>query len=130
MKRIWHPFWLWEDIEMWRKLPREEEGHYLERAMNFTGNADLYGNWMLRVLEECPVACEHNLSERGMNRQAWIGHAAVNLAIQCPEYITRQAWGLLTEEQRDKANLKADYAINLWEQRNKEKGGQLRLEME
>jgi len=36
------------------------------------------------------------------------------LAIQCPEYIVRQAWGMLSQEQQEKANQKADQAISAW----------------
>jgi uncharacterized protein YjbJ (UPF0337 family) len=37
------------------------------------------------------------------------------LAIGCPEDIVREAWGMLTDEQRTKANAKAHEAIKQWE---------------
>lgn len=129
MKKIWHPFWLWEDIEMWRKVPREQEDDFLQAAIEFTGNHKLYGSWMLRVVEEWPIACEHNLTDDSLNKQAWIGHAACQMAIQCPEYITRKAWGMLTQEQRDLANLQADWAIHAFYTKDSSARGQLRLEM-
>lgn len=91
MKRIWHPFWLWEDIGMWRDVSKSDRDAYLSTAFEFTGDARRYGDAMLRVLEEFPIACEHNLSESAMNRQAWIGHAACFLETGCPEYVTREA---------------------------------------
>lgn len=117
MRRIYHPYWQWEDYRsgMWRKISADEESEMLKRAIEFTGNAELYGSFMLRVAQEYRYACEHNLSEVGMNRRAWIGHAAANLAIGSPEYITRRAWWMLTEQQRIDADAQADAAIRHWE---------------
>jgi len=116
--RIYHPFWTWEDIGMWRDVSESEQRRYLSLAIDFTGDACRYGAAMLNVLHAMPLACEHNLTEPAMNRQAWIGHAACFLAIDCPEYITREAWGHLTQRQRDDANTQADCAIAEWERKH------------
>jgi len=107
---------LWEDYKngMWRKITNEERQDYLLKAISFTGNTELYGSWMLKVIEEWPYTCEQNLTDNAINQQAFIGHCACCLAIGCPEDITREAWWHLTQEQQDKANLKADYAIFKW----------------
>jgi len=83
MNRIYHPYHLWEDWKfgMWRYTSEIEKAEYLQRAIEFTGNAELYGSYMLKVLDQWPYACEHNLSNRAINRQAWVGHAACCLAI-------------------------------------------------
>lgn len=118
MKRVYHPYNLWEDyiFGMWRKAPSFMESHLLEAAINFTSDAELYGKYMIRAINEWPNGCEHNLSCAGMNRQAWIGHAATCIALGCPEYITRSAWHQLTQNQQDEANGKADIAIKIWEE--------------
>lgn len=100
---------------MWRKVPRHEEDNFMRAAVEFTGNAELYGQWMRRVVSEWPIACEHNLTDLSINRKAWVGHAATQMAINCPEYITRAAWGQLSEQQRIDANKQAQHAIDLWE---------------
>jgi hypothetical protein len=87
-------------------------------AVHFTGNAELYGKWMLRVVAEWKKSCEHHLSDTGSNRRAYIGHAAACMAIQSPEDITRKAWGCLTKRQQDEANHQADLAIEAWERAN------------
>lgn len=117
MKKKWHHYLKWEDFQsgMYRTLYGEEKKLFLDKAIEFTGDAELYGNWMLEVVEKWPISCEQNLTGTGGNRQAWIGHAACCLAISCPEDITREAWSGLTQEQQDKANAKADLAIQLWE---------------
>lgn len=84
-----------------------------QMAAAFTGDAKLYGEWMLKVADQWPASCQHNLTKPG-DKRAWIGHAAVALAIKCPEDIVREAWGDLTDEQRDRANAKATEAIAYW----------------
>jgi len=109
----WLPYWEWEEVKlnMWGDV--EDRKEWLARAIEFTGDPELYGSWMLRVVDELPKSCLHNLSKRG-DKRSWIGHAAVALAIRCPEYIVREAWGRLSEEQQSKANKKATEAIHYW----------------
>lgn len=110
---IWHPWWLLEEVKhnMWGDVTRRKT--WLQIAIAFTGDAELYGHWMMRVIKEWPNSCEHNLSKSG-DKRAWIGHAAVALAIGCPEDIVREAWGNLSESQQTEANAKASYAIEQW----------------
>ncbi len=116
MKQKYHHYTLWEDYinGMWRVVDKEKEEEFLRKAITFTGNAELYGKYMLRVIKEWPISCEVNFTNPSTNHQAWIGHAACCIAMNCPEYITRQAWGHLTELQQQKANFKADQAISSW----------------
>jgi hypothetical protein len=101
---------------MWGKVTNRDE--WLKQAIEFTGNALLYGEYMVKVLSEMPNSCEHNLSNITQNRKAWIGHAACALAIACPEDIVREAWSHLSAEQQDAANYQAELAIKKWELEN------------
>jgi len=118
MKQKYHHYTEWEDYQngMWRKETPKNEKDFLDKAIDFTGDHELYGSWMMRVVKEWPNACEQNLTNTNINRRAWVGHAACCLAFGCPEYITREAWGFLTDQQRDDANKQADYAIMTWEE--------------
>lgn len=117
MIQLYHHYTKWEDYTagMWRKVPKDEAARFLEDAIIFTSNHELYGKAMLRVIEEWPIACEQNLTDKSQNRQAWIGHAASCLEFNCPEYITRQAWAFLSRKQQNLANAAADFAIAKWE---------------
>ena len=117
MQKIWHPYWDWEDFKqgMWRRLAKSEEKAAIALAVEFTGDADLYGSWMMCVVRDYPLACQHNLTDPSLNRQAWVGHAACCMAHGLPEYIVRKAWAMLSERQRIRANLKADEAVSEWE---------------
>lgn len=109
----WHPYWLWEEVRhnMWGEVENRKE--WLRRAIDFTGNYELYGSWMMEVARNWKHSCQHNLTKSG-SKKAWIGHAAVAMAIQCPEDIVREAWSHLTKEQQDLANEKAQQAIDWW----------------
>lgn len=114
MQEIWHPYWAWEEFHhnMWGEVDSRKE--WLKKAIEFTGNDVLYGSWMMRVAKEWKHSCEHNLT-KSAGRKAWIGHAAVAMAMQCPEDIVREAWGYLTKQQQDLANMRAQEAIDYWE---------------
>jgi len=122
IERIHRPYWEWEESAsvMWKSCADKESA--LVRAIEFTGDAERYGAAMLRVVDEWPMSCEHNLSDVSQNRRAWIGHAACALEIECPEDIVRAAWHRLTDDQRRAANAVADLAIGEWERRRSMEG--------
>lgn len=114
MKRVWVRCELWEELthNMWGTVDSRAE--YLQKAIEFTGNHRLYGSYMIRVVNEWKHSCLNALTDDSLNQKAWVGHAACALAIRCPEYITRQAWGYLSNVQRELANIQAKKAIQLW----------------
>lgn len=117
---IWHPYWKLEELDhnMWGNVTHRKT--WLQIATTFTGNPDLYGEWMRKVIQSWPRSCEHNLTKAG-DKRAWMGHAAVALAIGCPEDVVREAWGHLSEEQQTEANKQAQEAIDLWRAKHAQK---------
>lgn len=122
-QRIYHPWNEWEEVShnMWGEV--SDKAAALQTAIEFTGNAKLYGSYMMRVVNEWPISCENALTDSLMNRRAWLGHAACALALKIPEDIIRQAWGFLTDEQKHLANAEAERAIQCWESRYAESKG-------
>lgn len=115
--RVYHPYWLWEEnnYNMWGYVKDKKE--FLAKAIEFTGDHEMYGIWMMKVVKKWKYSCEHNLSNITQNRKAWIGHAACALAFKCPENIVREAWGHLSDEQQELANNEASKAILFWEKK-------------
>jgi hypothetical protein len=113
-ERVYHHYLDWEEINfnMWGTV--ENKKLWLKRAIKFTSDHQKYGRFMLRVVNEWKISCENALTDNAMNHRAWVGHAAVALAIGCPENITREAWGHLTNEQQLLANKEAGRAIECW----------------
>ena len=115
LKRVFHPCETWEEMDsnMWGGVT--DRALYLKKAIDFTSDHKKYGRYMRAVIEKWPVSCENHLTNLNINRKAWLGHAAVALALECPEDITREAWGKLTDEQRFLANKEAARTIQIWE---------------
>ena len=106
---------LWEEVpaNMWGEVADNDAA--IEAAVKFTGDHNLYGAYMERVISEWPNSCRNALTDYQINRKAWLGHAAVAMALRIPEDITRIAWGMLTDEQRILANKEAARFIAAWE---------------
>lgn len=121
MDRIFHHYDKWEDYlnGMWRIVDKETEAIILPLAIEFTGNHKLYGAAMIEVVNDWPIACEHNLTNLSINRKAWIGHAACCLRHGWPEYLVRQAWHQLSHQQQVDANIEAEKAIAIFEKKHK-----------
>lgn len=130
IKRVYRPYYDWEEINhgMWDTVSNERI--WIERAVKFTSDHKKYGRFMCRVINEWPISCENALTDLSINRKAWVGHAAVALAIGCPEYITRKAWSKLTDEQRLLANKEAERAIRIWEYNYTRESEQIRQDLD
>lgn len=117
LKRKFIPYWEWEDFQngMWSKADKENESELLDLAIEHTSNHEKYGLSMLEVIDAWPKTMLHNLTNLHINRKAFVGHCAVTYKLKIPEYITRQAWKFLTDEQRYLANKQAENAIQKWE---------------
>lgn len=114
IRQVWHPYTNWEEVRhnMWGSVP--DRAGFLQQAIDFTGDHERYGFFMRRVVVEWPVSAENALTDPHLNHRAWVGHAAAALAFRCPEDITRQAWGHLSDEQKYLANQEADRAVASW----------------
>jgi hypothetical protein len=123
IERVFHPYWVWEDFKngMWNSTSKSERQQIIDICLYFMEDTDAFGTSMLAVVDEWPISCEHNLTSISNNRRAWIGQAASCMATGSPEDVTRAAWGMLSEEKKEKANKKADTAIELWEDRYRSK---------
>jgi hypothetical protein len=110
VNRVWHHFSLWEEgpAGLWRVNP---DIFNLDAALNLMRDTPRWVSAMSRVTVEWRYSSEQNLSHTEHNRIAWIGQAAVCLAIGQPSVVTRKAWWHLTDMQQDEANAGAKAAI-------------------
>ncbi len=114
LKRVYHDYRNWEEVKfnMWGEIADREKA--LAKAIRFTKNHLRYGHFMRRVTKEWPISCENALTDSRISKRAWVGHAAVALALRIPEDITRAAWAHLSDEQQLLANGEAERAISKW----------------
>ena len=117
MQRIYHHWELWEDYKFgFYNNPSESKKSYLsEKVIEMFSNIDLTEEYMNMVIYQWPISCEHNLSNKSMNRIAYLGQAACCIYANVPFMITMRAWNILTEDQRNTADLIAKKIIQKWE---------------
>lgn len=68
------------------------------------------------VLDNWPNSCEHYLTNKAMNRIAWLGQAAVCYTTHIPAKFS-SAWEQLTPEQMARANETALEYLNKWREK-------------
>jgi len=81
-------------------------------------NEKLFNESLNRVINEWKYSCEHYLTNKAMNRIAWLGQAAVCICSGVPSRYST-AWSKLNKEQQNKANLIANKYLNIWLEKNK-----------
>lgn len=95
-------------------LSKEEcEAEYIR----ILSNPDLFWTILDKVLSQWKYSCEHYLTNKSMNRLAWLGQAAVCFESGVPSCFS-YAFYELTKEQQDKANEVALFALNKWLETN------------
>lgn len=103
----------WEDWQngMYRDVNNKQ--YYIQKSIECLRNP---GKSMLKVIKEWNYSCKENLSDLSSNRKSWLGQAACCIEFKSPEHCTREAWGLLTKEERINANIIAEKIIRKWEE--------------
>lgn len=115
MQRIFHHYSLWEDFHagMYDES-KDGRAERVKEAARILGTPDICRLAMEKVINEWEKATEFNLSNAEINRKAWLGQAACSCYAGIHEDETREAWGIMTEEQRIEANRIAATIIKKW----------------
>lgn len=88
---------------------------------NFLRNSELFEETLQKVISEWKYSCEHYLTNKAMNRIAWLGQASMCYATGVPSVFC-SGFNQLTDEEQEKANAIALIYLNKWlETRNKSK---------
>jgi hypothetical protein len=118
LKRVFHPYDVWEDYlnGMYEERKDEEKATRIQKSADLLRDNDKLYKAMKYVSNHWKHASEVNLSNRAGNRQAWLGQAACNYALNATESEVRQAWRMLDQEEMNKANVIADKVAKEWEE--------------
>ena len=118
LERVWKPYWQWEDFHAglydYPFALTMEVGH--SRAL--LADPAALGDAMRAVVDRCPNATAHNLSNYEQNRRAWLGQAACCIELHSKAVATRAAWWQLAEAEQRAANHVAELVIAEWEMDN------------
>ena len=115
MKQKYYHYTLWEDFQN-GMYDEEKEGRKdrVQKAVFLLTNPELLFKYMTRVANEWTHASEQTFTNPAINHQAFLGQCACNLYGGVKEDETREAWGMLTNEQRYEANRIADKVFSCW----------------
>lgn len=118
--RIFHTYDKWEchkagfyESKKQGMTDEECENEYVR----VLGDTALFASILEKVISEWKFSCEHYLTNRSMNRIAWLGQAAVCYHSGVPSKYSG-AWFKLTEQQQNEANEVALKYLNIWLDRN------------
>jgi hypothetical protein len=114
--RIFHTYEKWECAKAGfykTSFPGKKSAECEEMYSKFLASPKRFRAALKKLIVEWKYSCEHYLTNRAMNRIAWLGQAAMCYATGVPSCF-RGGWNLLTEEQQEKANKAALDYLNKW----------------
>jgi len=119
MKQIFHPYHLWEDYQSGMYCGSfDGDPKQVIKAKLILSTPDLFKYILIRLVKEWPISSAVNLTNKSINRRAWLGAAACCFDSGVTETNTRQAWAELNDIQRFNANTIAEIIIKHYEEEN------------
>lgn len=114
---VYHHCTLWEDWKngMFRVVSKQGDDFLLKESILLLCDRNKLYEAMKNVINNWIISTEENFTKIDTNRRAWLGQAACCLNHNAPDIITRKAWGMISEDQRNEANLIAEKVILEWE---------------
>lgn len=115
-ERIFHTFEKWEchKAGFYANSKQGMTADQCEKSYaEFLSNDELFRDGLQGVLDNWINSCEHYLTNKAMNRIAWLGQAAMCYATGIPSKFC-SGFNLLTNEQQNHANELALEALNFW----------------
>ena len=87
IERVYHPYWLWEDYlngmygkPIFSRIDTgETEEERLLKVGECLGNEKVCREYMQYVIDNWKYACEYRLTNKSINRIAWLGQSAMNV---------------------------------------------------
>lgn len=124
MKRVYHPYWLWEDYKcgFYETASGEKKKQHVEKVVEMFNSAELTRKFMMMAIERWVYSCEQNLTNPAMNKIAYLGQAACCLYAGVGCMTTMTSWNLLTKEVQQRSNTIAKEVLSIWKENYKTNG--------
>jgi hypothetical protein len=118
--RIFHTFDKWECHKAGFYASKFEgftQDQCEQTYADFLSNDNEFKKGLKGVISEWKNSCEHYLTNKSMNRIAWLGQAAMCYSTKIPSKYC-SGFNRLTEDQQNRANEIALEYLNIWMQNN------------
>jgi hypothetical protein len=117
MERIYHTWDKWESFYAGFFNNNPPEGISKQQAeklyYELLSNPEEFASVLEKIITEWPNSCEHNLTNKTLNRIAWMGQAALAYKHGIPAQF-RGGYNLLSKDQKSTADAIAFKYINIW----------------
>lgn len=114
--RVFHTFEKWECHKAGfyaSTFPGKTKQQCEAEYAAFLSDDALFRTGLLKVITEWKHSCEHYLTNKAMNRIAWLGQASMCVVTGVPSVFC-SGFNLLSEQERDRANETALEFLNQW----------------
>jgi hypothetical protein len=120
MKQIYHHYSQWEDYQngMYETIDESEHPRHINLSVDLLSDPVECKTAMQNVIDNWPKSTEHNLTDKSINRRAWLGQAACCYVNKTPSEVTRQAWSNILPNNQGMANYIATQIIKQWERKH------------
>jgi ParB-like chromosome segregation protein Spo0J len=118
--RIFHTYDKWEchKAGFYQSKKKDWTNEQCENEfIRVLSDQKLFGEILDKIIVEWKYSCEHYLTNKSMNRIAWLGQAAVCYNSGVPSRYS-SAWFDIPEETREEANRTALIYLNKWLEKN------------
>jgi hypothetical protein len=119
MKQVYEHYKKWEDYQngMYCLTVLRDEKQVMQ-AKKILSNPKLFNSILDKLIVSWPISSAVNLTNKSINRRAWLGAAACSFQYGVTEVNTRNAWSELNDLQRFNANTVAEIIIKKYEEQN------------
>lgn len=121
--KISHPYYLWEDYKngMYNEICVHNHKECKKLVEKIMSDRDIFVSTGMNIVREWVYASEENLTNKSINRRAWVGQAVCSYLYLIPESETKIIWSNMPQEIKDFSNKSADIVINFFENRDIDK---------
>lgn len=119
-KRVYHPWDKWEDytFSFYENCTGKDKDIKIAQVLDMFSSLESTRECMFFVVDNWKHSMEHNLTNKSMNRIAYIGQCACAYYKNIPSTITMEAWSSLDSETQKRADKIAQEAIDRWSKNN------------
>ena len=119
MKRIFHSYEKWEDFKVgFYGGVDYKNDNTLELYASLLKDLPSFEGALQYIITNWKYSCEHNLSNEGMNRVAYLGQASCALLYNVPNSVSMGGYNLLNKEEQIAADAMAQKYLNKWLEAN------------
>jgi len=116
MKQFYSHYKNWEDYRNGLyNLDKSHSEKEVENCKHLLKDSNEFLRTLEKVVKDWKICTKVNLTNRQINRNAWLGAVACNYKYKATETSVRIAWNSLSDKEKKEANSVADFIVRQFE---------------